>query len=188
MKGFELAVAIGRVRALPCLRVSLRRVAELRERLPYQRAGNRKTMLLQAFARRRQFFEVQRNGRSVSPRAVGSTSASRAFSSSGCFSVSGLHPPPGRRTRPGSLGAVSPPSPWKLRPMVERATPRDLGDKPDSAPPKASRFGRRRPRSPRYGDRASYRYLIPSVLSIHNIWRTTPRCGVPLQTIHVILP
>ena len=54
---------------------------------------------------------------------MGSTSASRALSSSGCFSVSGLRPPPGRRTRPNSLGAVSPLSSRSPRPMVEHATP-----------------------------------------------------------------
>ena len=75
--------------------------------------------------------------------------------------------------------------------MVERAIP--VISETSLIPPRpklraSAAASNRRPRSSGCGARASYRYLIPSVLSIHNIWRTHPHCGIPPQTIHATIP
>ena len=58
---------------------------------------------------------VQHNGEQGSPRRVGSTSASNAASSAGSVAVSGLRPPPSRRTRPsGTSPASSSATPWEI--------------------------------------------------------------------------
>ena len=68
--------------------------------------------------------------------------------------------------------------------MVERAAP--VISETSLIPPRpklraSAAASNLRPRSSRYGDRASYRYLIPSVLSIHNIWRANPHYGIPFN-------
>jgi hypothetical protein len=53
--------------------------------------------------------------RAGSPRRVGATSASSAASSAGSVAVSGLRPPPARRTRPsGACPASSSATPWEI--------------------------------------------------------------------------
>ena len=74
---------------------------------------------------------------------MGSTSASRAFSSSGCFSVSRLAPATGT-ANPAGLARRRLPAEFPETPANGRTcNPRDLGDEPDPTPPKASRLGRR---------------------------------------------
>ena len=74
---------------------------------------------------------------------MGSTSASRAFSSSGCFSVSRLAPATGT-ANPAGLARRRLPAEFPETPANGRTcSPRDLGDEPDPTPPKASRLGRR---------------------------------------------
>ena len=55
-------------------------------------------------------FDVHRNGDSGSPRVAGSTSASSASTKPGSVSVSGLRPPPERRTRPTDDASPAPPN------------------------------------------------------------------------------
>src|SRR3954454_52145 len=58
---------------------------------------------------------VQHNGEHGSPRRGGSTSASSAASSAGSVAVSGLRPPPSRRTRPsGACPVSSSATPWEI--------------------------------------------------------------------------
>jgi hypothetical protein len=63
-------------------------------------------------------FEVHRNGDSGSPRVAGATSRSSSASIPGWVSVTGLCPPPGRRTRPCS----------SLSPASSSASPRSTVD------------------------------------------------------------
>src|SRR4051794_20503073 len=58
---------------------------------------------------------VQHTGERGAPRRVGSTSASSAASRAGSVAVSGLRPPPARRTRPsGACPASSSATPWEI--------------------------------------------------------------------------
>src|SRR4051812_45229645 len=71
--------------------------------------------LLSSAANRRVDSVVQHNGEHGSPRRVGSTSASSAASSAGSVAVSGLRPPPARRTRPsGACPVSSSATPWEI--------------------------------------------------------------------------
>jgi hypothetical protein len=159
-----LRIAVGMARSFTCLAVGLQTVAELVQKLADKRAANRVSHVAQAPAELAQALAVHSSGDCGSPRVSGSTSARRSSSQGGLASVSlsGLRPPPGRRTRSGS-GVSSARNSASPRPIVLRAMPvaRVTALTPPCPADLASAAAnRRRPRSSSTGASASKRWRI----------------------------
>ena len=91
-----------------------------------------------ASARLRVDFVVHTSGEVGSPRVCGSTSARKAGASPGSFSVAGLRPPPGARTRPA--GSTPPSSSRTPLATVSGCTPVASSNRLDPAPAQLRRL------------------------------------------------
>src|SRR5579859_555955 len=119
-----------------------------------------------------------------SPRVTGSTRSCRSGNSVGSIVVSGLRPPPGRRTRSRGGGGASPHNSFNARPMMLHARPVILATAmtpPRPALRASAAAKRRRPLSSRSGSSASKRCLI-AASSI------TPGAQAPRVTLGILFP
>src|SRR4051794_40940796 len=111
--------------ALPLARLAVALQAELLLVQQFTNQGVRPTrwpMAAKACVNCDRLLQVQRSGDIGSPRASGSTSASKSPSSVVSCITRFLPPPPGRRTRPGSSSSAATSS-FKPRPIVLAAIP-----------------------------------------------------------------
>src|SRR5689334_17854614 len=127
------------------------------------RSDTRCPAAVSASARWRVDLVVHTSGDSGSPRVCGSTSAVNAGPSPGSFSVAGLRPPPGARTRPAR--STPPSSSRTPRATVSGCTP--VATATALIPPRPSSAAsapstRRRCRSSKYGRSTAYRRATES--------------------------
>ena len=134
----ELGVPVDVLAALGDLGVGLQ-AEPLRAQHPRHRpVRHPMPAAVSASARLRVDFVVHTSGDIGSPRVCGSTSARKAGASPGSFSVAGLRPPPGARTRPaGSDTALELPHPLGHRVRVH---PGRHGNRLDPTPAQLRRL------------------------------------------------
>jgi hypothetical protein len=157
----ELRIAVGMAVAFPGLAIGLQ--AELLlSNSPTTVRPTRWPFAAKAAANCDRLLQVQRSGDIGSPRALGSTSASKSARRVASFFTSGLHPPPRRRTRPtSSVSALA--NSFRPRPIVLAAMPvaADTAAMPPYPAARASLAAhKRRSRSLRCRDSAAKRSRI----------------------------
>ena len=162
--------------ALACLGVGLQAEAEIVQQRADQGAATRWPWACSSSASRRRLLRVQRSGASGSPRAVGSTKASRAGLSCGSVSTEGLRPAPGRRSRPGGSGL------WSARsepaPDGARRQAGDLSHCRDAAIAGGLRFGGGPQAAPPLVEKGLQRFVaLPDAVAINHPDRGRPASG-----------
>src|SRR3954462_12345022 len=131
-------------------------------------------------ASRRRLLQVQRSGASGSPRAVGSTKASRAGLSCGSVSTEGLRPAPRRRRRTSRAGRQGALVGQVLEPAPEGARPKagDLSHCRDAAIAGGLRFGGGPQAAPPLVEKGLQRFVaLPDAVAINHPDRGRPASG-----------